>query len=118
VACCSLGAVVVGPTLIELLSSGKYHPSFFLVTSLVVGMSAYALASPLYVRTIGLGGGRQVAGVAGLCAALNIGINVLFVPIGGLNVAAVATAVPYLLWLAGLRLVNRRLMRELEVSGR
>ena len=118
VACCSLGAVVVGPTLIELLSSGKYHPSFFLVTSLVVGMSAYALASPLYVRTIGLGAGRQVAGLAGMCAALNIGINVLFVPVGGLNVAAVATAVAYLLWLGGLRLVNRRLTRELEVTGR
>jgi O-antigen/teichoic acid export membrane protein len=118
VACCSLGAVVVGPTLIELLSSGKYHPSFFLVTSLVVGMSAYAIASPLYVRTIGLGAGRQVAGVASLCAALNIGINALFVPVGGLNVAAVATAVAYLLWLAGVRLVNRRLMRELEVAGR
>ena len=94
VACCSLGAVVVGPTLIGLLSDGKYHPSFFLVTSLVVGMSAYALASPLYVRTIGLGAGRQVAAVAGMCAALNIIINLLFVPVGGLNVAAVALRSP------------------------
>jgi hypothetical protein len=118
VACCSLGGVVVGPALIDLLSGGKFHPSFFLVTSLVVGMSAYALASPLYVRTIGLGAARQVAGVASVCAALNLAINVLFVPVGGLNVAAVATAVAYLLWLAGLRLVYRRVTQKVEVSER
>jgi O-antigen/teichoic acid export membrane protein len=113
VALVSLGAffAVASPHLIELISGGRYQPSFAMSVALSTAMVAMVAAMPSFVALIVLGRARVAAGVAGLAASINVVGNLLLVPHFDTTAATALTLGGYLVWLIGARIAVNRCKR-------
>jgi O-antigen/teichoic acid export membrane protein len=99
---CSLA----GPTAISVISGGHYHPSLAMSAVLAFAMMTMLAAVPAYVSLIARGRGGAVAIVSLTAAAVNIAGNFALAPYYGTSSAAALTLVGYLIWLAGVMLVE------------
>lgn len=99
----TLGAALLGPSVIELVTGPEYHEASGLVPWLVIGYGFLGIYFvPMNGATLGAGR-RTYAWVATVfSAAINIGLLYAFVPKHGVHAAAVASAVGYLVLLVSL----------------
>lgn len=90
-----LGAAVSLPALLRLVTPAAYHGGSVFIPWIALGFFFQALYSVFSQGTFFARKTIAVAVVTGLGAAVNIGLNVIFVPRYGVLVAAITTPVGY-----------------------
>lgn len=108
-----LGAVMFAPFMIRLFFGTEYLSGVLSFQILLVGMFLFAPASINHSVLAGMGKPFLVTKVIFICAAVNAGLNLFLIPAFGINGAAAATSVSYLL---ALLLSTYQISRQIELK--
>jgi len=100
-------SALLAPWAVEVISGGNYRPELWMTCVLTGAMVAMVCATPSFVSLIAHGRHKEVAIIALVPAAFNIGANLVLAPIYGTTSAALLTLVGYAMWLSGVLWADR-----------
>lgn len=106
------GLLLVAPLLLRLFGSG-FEAGYPLIGLLLIGVLARASVGPADALLSMTGHQNSCAAIYGVTFALNVGLNLLFIPLLGLEGAAVATSLAII---AEAALLARAARRHLNVT--
>jgi O-antigen/teichoic acid export membrane protein len=120
-----LGVVLAAPMLLRIVAPASFRPDSLLIVVFLIVSNAFLIAATGATGRMLITEGRSVplAVWAGVSAVLNIGLNLLFVPIAGIAGASAATVIAYTVqafgqrWSAGRRELWPRTPRRLLVMA-
>ena len=109
----AVGAALIGQDMIDLLAGDKYVEAHGVIPYVIVGMlidgiTAVAAAGLQIEKRTGL-----MMAIMGCAAALNFGLNIILIPLMGIEGAAVATLISYIVftglgWYCGRKVLTIR----------
>lgn len=100
-------SALLAPWAVEVISGGNYRPELWMTCVLTGAMVAMVCATPSFVSLIARGRHKEVAIIAIVPAAFNIGANLVLAPIYGTTSAALLTLFGYAMWLSGVLWADR-----------
>jgi O-antigen/teichoic acid export membrane protein len=109
-------SAIIAPTLVSIISGGKYHPAFWMSAVLSFGMAAMLAAVPSFVTLLAAGRARSTAVIAIVAAAVDVVGNLALAPYLDTRAAAALTLCGYLIWLVGTRIAAGRLIASSPAS--
>ncbi|MBM9466730.1 lipopolysaccharide biosynthesis protein [Nakamurella leprariae] len=120
-----LGVVLAAPMLLRIVAPESFQPDSLLIVVFLIVSNAFLIAATGATGRMLITEGRSVplAVWAGTSAALNVGLNLLLVPIAGIAGASAATVIAYTAqsfgqrWSAGRRDLWPRTPRRLLVMA-
>ena len=112
----AMACAMVAPPVMLALFPADYVGAASFIPWIAIGYVLYGLyLIPTDSMTLMLGRTHWLWIATGIAAVINLGLNLAFVPAGGPNAAAVATAVGYAALLAGAVIMRQR-MRGVQIS--
>ncbi|PIZ55658.1 hypothetical protein COY28_01630, partial [Candidatus Woesearchaeota archaeon CG_4_10_14_0_2_um_filter_57_5] len=106
----SLSLALFAPQAIYLLYGANYLPAVLTLRILAIGVLIYSLALMVATTFIGLGKPQVMMWLSLVSAFVNIGLSVLLIPMFGMEGAAVAFSLSFLvMFLVGFALIHREL---------
>jgi O-antigen/teichoic acid export membrane protein len=102
-------SAALAPTLVSIISGGKYHPALWMSAVLSLGMAAMLAAVPSFVALLAAGQARTTAAIAIVAALVDVVGNLILAPYLDTRAAAALTLCGYLIWLVGTRIAAARL---------